>query len=89
MVFDPMICFWVVLLRKTIIDFVLSNVFEGASKDQFVPMLMFAFSIFGSEGLYVTKKGIFFAWIGLEVLKSDLLSRLSTMLICLLILAYL
>ena len=46
---------------------IIKCVFEGASKDQFVPMLMFAFSIFGSEGLYVTKKGIFFAWIGLEV----------------------
>ena len=32
---------------------IIKCVFEGASKDQFVPMLMFAFSIFGREGLYV------------------------------------
>lgn len=43
---------------------IIKCVFEGASKDQFVPMLMFAFSIFGSEGLYVTKKGIFSLGLG-------------------------
>ena len=37
--------------------------------------------VFGNERLYVTEKGVMSARIGLEVSKSDLLLRLSTLLI--------
>ena len=43
--------------------------------------------VFGNEGLYVTEKEIMSARIGLEVFKSDLLLRLSTLLIYLWMLA--
>ena len=81
MVFYPMICFRLVLLRKTIRDFVLSNVSLKVLQRISLYQCLFAFLTFGSEGLYVTKKGILFAWIGLGTFKSDPLSRLSTLLI--------
>ena len=37
--------------------------------------------VFGNKRLYVTEKGIMSARIGLEVFKSDILLRLSTLLI--------
>ena len=43
--------------------------------------------VFGNERLFITEKRVMLAQIGLEVYKSDLLSRLSTLLIWLWILA--
>ena len=51
--------------------------------------LFIASLVFGNEKLYVTKKGIMSTQIGFEVLKSDLLLRLLTLLICLLMLVFL
>ena len=47
----------------------------------YVPVFVYNFLIFGNERLYVMEKGIMSARIGLEVFKSDLLLRLSTLLV--------
>lgn len=79
--FVSIIYFRRIFLRKTIAHFVLMfSMFQ---------CLFIAFLVFGNEKLYVKEKGTMSTQIGLEELKSDLLLRLSDLLIWLLILAFL
>ena len=81
-VFLPVICFREVFFRKAIIHFVLPNIFFKVLLIFFMCQCFFITSIeFGNERLYVTEKRIMPARIGLEIFKSDLLLRLSTLLI--------
>ena len=76
-----MIYFREIYLRKAITPFVL--MFSMAQ------CLSVASLVFDNEKLYITEKGIMSVQTGLEVLKSILLLRLSTLLIWLLMLAFL
>ena len=81
-VFVPITCFRERFLQKAIIYFVLPNVlFKVLLMFITCQCLFLAFLVLSNERLYVTEKGIMSARIGLEVFKSNLLLKLSTLLI--------
>ena len=81
-VFVPITCFRERFLQKAIIHFVLPNVlFKVLLMFITCQCLFLAFLVLSNERLYVKEKGIMSARIGLEVFKSNLLLKLSTLLI--------
>lgn len=84
-----MISFTEVFLRKAIIHLVLLNVFLRYYRCLLCQCLFIASLALGNERLYVTEKGFMPVQIRLEVLKSDLFLKLSTLLIWLWMLAFL
>ena len=66
-------------LRKAIIHFVLPNIFLDITDFHYVPVFVDNFLSIGR--LYVTEKRVKWDRIVLEVFQSDLLLRLSTLLI--------
>ena len=66
-------------LRKAIIHFVLPNIFLDTTDFHYVSVFTTSL-VFDNERLYVTEKRVTSARIVLEVFQSDLLLRLSTLL---------
>ena len=87
-VFIPMVWFREVFLWKTIIHFLLLNIFCKALLMFIMCLCLLITSlVFGNERFYVTEKRIMLAQIGLAFYKSELLSRFSTLVIWLWMLA--
>ena len=80
-VFVPISCFKLVILRKAMMGCKLLNISLKLLSMLNMGFLIISF-IFGSTGLYVTENGIESLRLGLQCFKSNDLPRWSTLAIC-------